>query len=422
MAADDCAIFVAIDDNHQAWYEMLVPFVLSLRRTDYRGYVVVLDYGMSERKRAILEREAIIVAPALTGHELSYGRYIEVARICAGNPNLAKAALYDADIWFCAEMFDLFAHVRDERLYVCPDPMLSSFIDAPLIGPRRGENARKVHGEILARYGGALQAGLVAAPVATWAAFARHLEDCAGRIGTDFTPCFGIDTTFLHLWAAEHEVALLPETQNFITKRGVAETFDPARRQPIWEMAGETIRAMHMCGDVRFYDRWRFYANHCEHGLHEGARFALAEGAMHPVAPAHGIAPETATDLLAAAGLGVVSLEAEIRDGCAVRVFRSGAGLFVQGCGNHRIVLEALRDIPRIDCIMSYPAGLPSPIRRTITIAGQDFRSFNQLATNLTVILARGATLTLTSESLGGQACEATWILSDDTRRVEAGP
>ena len=44
-------ILTALDDNDPLWYDNLIPFLLSLRQTDYDGEVGVLDYGLSAAKR-----------------------------------------------------------------------------------------------------------------------------------------------------------------------------------------------------------------------------------------------------------------------------------------------------------------------------------------------------------------------------------
>lgn len=414
MAATDHAIFVAIDDKHRVWYEMLIPFILSLRETDFDGHIVVIDYGLAEWKKDLLLRDGVHIAPSTPGHDLSYGRYCEVARICAGNPSLRKVALYDADIWFCAERFDLFDHVTDDKLYACRDPMFSTFIQAPLIGPRADENWRRVFDDIIARYGGALQAGVVAGSASAWTAFAAHIEDCASRIGTDFRRIFGIDTTFLHLWAVDHELGILPETQNFITKQGVIETFRRDRAQPIWAAPDGPITALHMCGDVRYFDRWRYYANFPDHGLRVGARFAPTAGEMVPLPGTHPIYGEAAADVLATVNLATVSVESEVPDARAIAVFRAAAGVFLHASGNHRILLTATRDIPAMELYLDSPAGFPSPLRRMFKVGGTDTITPNHVTTKFSATLPRGEALELRAESLGGQLCEMTWIINHD--------
>ena len=45
MHSSEHAVCVAINDNNRAWYEMLVPFLLSLRHTGYDGRIAVIGYG-----------------------------------------------------------------------------------------------------------------------------------------------------------------------------------------------------------------------------------------------------------------------------------------------------------------------------------------------------------------------------------------
>jgi hypothetical protein len=126
MSDGSCAIFVAINDNHRAWYEMLVPFVLSLRATDFGGRLVVIGYGLSGEKADILRGQAIEVVSASPGTTLPLGRYIEVARFCEAHPEIRKAALYDADLWFCARHYDLFSLIERDISMPAPTPSSAS--------------------------------------------------------------------------------------------------------------------------------------------------------------------------------------------------------------------------------------------------------------------------------------------------------
>ena len=161
MQSSEHAVCVAINDNNRAWYEMLVPFLLSLRHTGYDGRIAVIGYGLSERKRQILASQSVDVIDASSAYALPVGRFIEAAEYCARNPQIRKLALYDADIWFCAPPFDLFSQIGDDRLHACPDPLFCTFVVTPLIGERRDHHWRLVVDEVSARHGSALQAGLV---------------------------------------------------------------------------------------------------------------------------------------------------------------------------------------------------------------------------------------------------------------------
>lgn len=412
MPDSTTAIFVAVNDNHRAWYEMLIPFVLSLRATDYDGRVVVLGYGLAPEKVAILEGQAIEVVAASGEWPLPLGRYIEVARFCAAHPAIAKAALYDADLWFCSPRHDLFPLIDGDRLHVCPDPLFCQFVISPLIGPRKDENWRLVVTEVLARYGHALQAGLVAGSARAWGDFARHVGDCVAAIGTDFQNCFGADTTFLHLWAATNEVVLLPRTQNFITRWGVAEIADNGVSHFAASPDGEAVRALHMAGNVRFFDRWRFYGNHPGLALEKGRPFALTAGDLVPM-PESGPRWDAAQAVCAAYGLRLTALRREAGERGDITILDSETGLTIACAGNAEIAFEALTDIPGLNIYMSHPSGYPSPVRRAIACHGNEAGSHHDLLTHYRYSFARGVPFTLSSSSLGGQLCKSIWFLSD---------
>ncbi len=412
MSDGSCAIFVAINDNHRAWYEMLVPFVLSLRATDFRGRLVVIGYGLSEEKQAILRGQSIEVTIAAAGTALPLGRFIEVARFCASHPEIRKAALYDADLWFCAPHHDLFALIQGETVYACADPLFCQFVITPLTGPRQAELWQMVVRDVLDRYGYALQAGLVAGTAAAWAALADHVRACLDGIGTDFLECFGLDTTILHLWAARNEVGLLPNTQNFITRWGVAEVTRHDVPCLAEAASGEPIRALHMAGNVRFYDRWRYYANHPLSALEAGAAFALTEGRLIPVTEA-GAGWDDLQALCAEHGLRLLTLKREDDAGASVTVLKTALGLNIVGDGNIAITFEAVRDIPGLNIYMSHPSGFPSPVRCTVTYREHETATQSDLLTHYRYSFNQGSQFTLSAQSLAGQLCKGLWYLSD---------
>ncbi|WP_321800469.1 hypothetical protein [Burkholderia sp. BCC1988] len=411
MHANGHAVCVAINDNNRAWYEMLVPFLLSLRQTGYDGQVAVIGYGLSERKRRILESQSVDVVEASSAHALPVGRFIEAADYCARNPHITKLALYDADIWFCASSFDLFSRIADDRLYACPDPLFCTFIVTPLIGERRDAHWRLVVDEVKARHGGALQAGLVAGTATAWARFAAHLRDCVARIGTDFQECFGIDTTFLHLWGARGETALLDPVQNFVSKNGIHESFDPSNGATTLRYQGEPIRALHMTGDIRFFDRWRYYANHVDAALRDGMPFALSDGTPAPSDTA--AARIAATEYVRSAGLTVNSAAIEGSAGAYLQALDEPGGTMLVGSGNHEIVLTATRDIARLNVYITHPSGSPSPLRCEVLIDGQAQHKGPDLMTHFWYRISAGTVITLRSTSLGGQQCNAIWRLRE---------
>ncbi|WP_396332608.1 hypothetical protein [Burkholderia anthina] len=411
MHSNGHAVCVAINDNNRAWYEMLVPFLLSLRQTGYDGTVAVIGYGLSEHKRRILASQSVDVIEASSAHALPVGRFIEAADYCARNPQITRLALYDADIWFCAPSFDLFSQIGDDRLYACPDPLFCTFVVTPLIGERRDHHWRLVVDEVTARHGGALQAGLVAGTTAAWTRYAEHLRDCVARIGTDFQECFGIDTTFLHLWGARGETALLDPVQNFVSKNGIHESFDAHEGITTLRYQGEPIRALHMTGDIRFFDRWRYYANHVDSALRDGVPFALSDGTPAPSDAI--VARIAATEYVRSAGLTVTSAALEASAGAYLQAIDEPGGTMLVGSGNHEIAFTATRDIERLNVYITHPSGSPSPLRCEVLIDGHAQRKGTELMAHFWYRIAAGAVITLRSTSLGGQQCNAIWRLRE---------
>ncbi|GJE39304.1 hypothetical protein [Methylobacterium persicinum] len=405
MSAGDHAVCVAINDRDRAWYEMLVPFILSLRQTDYNGRLIVISFGLSANKIDILRRQSIEVIEA-TEHDLPTGRFVEVAKLATREPTLKKLANYDADIWFCSETFDLFDCVDGDDLLVCRDAYFCDFITEPLIGPERGHNAARVRREVLSRHGSALQAGLVAGTTAAWRNFGNHLKACQQRIGIDFKRTYGTDTCFLHLWAAEDRVALLPETQNFVTKNGVTEIQDPDGQFVLMSEQGP-IRGLHMTYDIRFLNRWRYYTNRPMRALQYGRVFALkalSEIAI-PTPPRH------FSDTIETIGLEIGSIFCE--DGSTGHAFQDGESVTVIATGNHSMTLRAVRPLTPLVITVMTLSGLPGPIRTQIRLGEQQVTIQRDMSQWIETELMPGDEIQILTESLPGQMCKIAWILSD---------
>lgn len=405
-AAGELAVCVAINNNDNAWHQMLVPFILSLRRTDYTGHVAVIGFGLSQQKIEILRANAVNVIESAE-KSLAVGRYIEVARLCDYNPGLKKVALYDADIWFCHHHFDLFDQIDGNNIFACKDAFFCSFINERLIGPNLGENNRLVCEVAVARMGGAIQAGLVAGTVAAWQDFSRHVTDCMARVGTDFDAGYGFDTTILHLWAAQDRVARLPEVQNYVVKNGVGEGWG-ASSAPIFFGPGGPIRGLHMTSDVRFTNFWRYYANHRDEALEKGRVFALVTSPVEPVAEI----PADLKTALAEAGLEIVALSAEA--GAFARSIREGDELHVFAFGNLELELRTTRRIDGFILSTMYYSGVPGPIRTRVFLDDQEVVSGRDASHWLGMSAAEGCRLRLCSESLAGQMCKVIWTFRGD--------
>lgn len=405
VQVDDLAVCVAINDKDRAWYEMLVPFILSLRRTNFNGHIAVIDFGLSERKREILREQAINVLIA-TEPSLAVGRYLEVAKLCEFNTNLRKVALYDADIWFCTEQFDLFDAVEGENLYACPDALFCTFITDPLIGPRQQENLKLVSDGVTEQFGAALQAGLVAGTSEAWRDFGRHVRDCVDRIGTDFTSAYGFDTTILHLWAAHRRLNLLSESQNYVIKNGIQERRNAAG-EPVFLCPDGPIRAMHMTSDIRFVNCWRYAVNHRDEALKQGLPYALVSAETETL----DTIPEDLRAAFAALGFEIEAMA--IEKGGTLHTFDNSDGLHVMCMGNHTIAMRATRPNPLLFLNVMYLTGSPPPTQVRFNLDAQEIVMGRDVSQWLTMVIPAGAQMTLSSESLPGQMCKMVWIVAD---------
>ncbi|GJD36200.1 hypothetical protein FMGBMHLM_3115 [Methylobacterium aerolatum] len=402
--AGDLAVCVAINDNDNAWYEMLVPFLLSLRQTNYTGYVCVIGFGLSQHKIDLLRANSVNVIESAE-KSLAVARYMEVSRLCEANPGLRKVALYDADIWFCHPHFDLFDAIEGDNIFACRDQMFCTFITDQLIGPNKDENMHLVYYVGQERMGGAVQAGLVAGTTEAWRDFSRFVRASFERVGTDFTLSYGLDTTLLQLWAGHGRVNRLSELQNFVTKYGLAEVADAAG-EISFHGADGPIRGLHMTGDIRFTHRWRYFTNNRDNALEKGHDLELKQTALVPWSDI----PDIFRDALASAGFEVVSMTVE--EGGSVHAFRIGEDLHIIGAGNHELVMRAAKPFPRLILDTMYYSNAPSPIRARMKLNTQEVTLSRNESHWISMAMGAGTDLTLISESLRNQGSKIIWIFS----------
>jgi len=407
MNRDEHAVCIAVDNTDRAWYEMLMPFILSLRQTDYDGAIVVIGYRLSEKKRRILERQAISVVNASAESPLTVDRFVEAAEYCLNQKNVKKLALYDAETWFCTPRFDLFSSLVDDKIYSCHDPHFGEDIVSLLVDARRAEDFRLAVDRAHAQYGGMQRVGVVAGTAAAWAKFLQLLRYYTARFGPDFDTYRGIDATILHLCAISGEVAQLDVTQNFEIKNGVRElACEPAGIG--FKHLGTPIRSVRAAEDGRFFHRWRFYNNHADLALRNGPEFALSSAAL-----ARTERSDVESQPLQSVGLTFMTCDIEHCAGSYLQVVDEPGGVMLLGAGNHEIVLEAIRDIPRLYVYATYPADLPSPLMIEVEAGGTGLLKPKGSPGHFGVSLSAGAPLSLRSTSLGGQLCSVIWRLRE---------
>ncbi len=400
----------AIDDNRQAWYEMVIPFIVSLRATDYRGRIGVIGYGLSPEKQQRLRDNGIEVHAGAGVGDLAWDRYISAAAVFDADPELQTLALYDADIWFPGPRFDIFDVVPDDDLlHVAPDAHFCAFVMAPLIGERRDALVHQCVQDVLDRVGHPLQAGLVVGARAPWARFAQYVREQAGRIGQDFAAIHGLDTTFLHLWGGLGQVRLVGCEQNFVTKWGLHERHDFSAVQILLEHQGKPIRGLHMTGDVRFLNQWRYLSRDADHAIARGQAFALPPDPGMREQPAE--LDTHQLERLAAGGLSLVAAHEDVLPNVPRLVagtsFRHPQGSALNAWASHKVEFEVTRDRTVLDIGLSYLSGQPSAPRARVEHNGESVSL--QAPYKLSVTTQSGDRIALSALTLPGQVCHTAW-------------
>ncbi|WP_063552922.1 hypothetical protein [Burkholderia territorii] len=403
-------VVFAIDNNTQAWYEMVIPFIVSLRATDYRDRIGVIGYGLSVEKQARLAANGIEVYPAVGAGDLPWDRYISAAAIFDVNPELQTLALYDADIWFPGPHFDIFDVVPDdEHVHVAPDAHFCTFVMSPIVGEQRDVLMRQCVQDVLDRLGHPLQAGLVVGSRAAWAGFAQHVREHATRIGQDFQSIYGLDTTFLHLWGGLGRVRLVGCEQNFVAKWGLHERHDFDAVRILLEYQGKPIRGLHMTSDVRYLNRWRYLAREADQALALGQALALAPESAAREQPAE--FDSQYSERLFASGLAFVAAHEDVLPNvprlCAGSSFRHPKGVAFNAWTAHRIELEVMLERAVIDISLSHLSGQPSAPRAQLERNGEARPLQVPYSGKLGV--TRGDRVVLQAFTLQGQACHTAW-------------
>lgn len=115
-------ILTALNDSDEIWYSCFVPFILSLRKTNYQDDIGVITYHLSQgKKEKLQENNILIFEGGKYLPDLSIDRSLTAASI-AEEYHYDQIALYDADIWFPKTDLTLFDKLQNEQsLYACYD-------------------------------------------------------------------------------------------------------------------------------------------------------------------------------------------------------------------------------------------------------------------------------------------------------------
>ncbi|WP_439287318.1 hypothetical protein [Lonepinella sp. BR2357] len=207
-------IVTALDNNDQIWYEHLVPFLISLKETDFDGDIGVIDYGLSENKIQILtEKQIKVFVPQRQYSELLMDRQISAAAI-AEQYGYDALALYDADIWFPVKHLTVFDEVQEnEKLYCSYDLWACGFLYTCVNQYGKEKISQEIE-QIKQQHKYVWQAGVMTGTKSAWKEY-RDFADLLLSKSDDFYMQYGIDATILNLYSVhENGVALLPIKYN----------------------------------------------------------------------------------------------------------------------------------------------------------------------------------------------------------------
>lgn len=237
-------IVTAIDNNDDLWYEHVIPFLLTLKKTDYQGDVGVINYGLSQEKIDVLTREGYIVfAPLQQFPNMLIDRQVSTAQI-AEQYGYAAVALIDADIWFPQQRFSLFEQLREsDKLYCSYDIWRCTFLTECVEPEYKAEVNRRLD-KLIEMQDYVWQAGVIAGTTAAWRAYWNYATECLYE-STRFKMIYGIDATILNLYAIERQgVAHLPKKYNCLPAWGVYQ--HNAGRGVEFRIENEAVEALHV--------------------------------------------------------------------------------------------------------------------------------------------------------------------------------
>lgn len=236
-------ILTAIDDNDDLWYEHVIPFLLTLKQTDYQGDVGVIDYGLSAEKVAVLHNAGYTAfAPLHQYANMLVDRQVSTAHIALQH-GYDLAALIDADIWFPNPRFSLFEPLKEaNKLYCSYDIWRCTFLTDCVEPAYRTELNHQLDKLIEAQQY-VWQAGVIAGSTMAWKAYwdyaSQRLNNC------DFKMVYGIDATILNLYAIEQQgIAHLPKKYNCLPAWGIYQHNEGYGIE--FKIENEAVEALHV--------------------------------------------------------------------------------------------------------------------------------------------------------------------------------
>lgn len=273
-------ILTAIDDDHLFWFSNFIPFILSLKKTDYQGDIGVIAYNLSSEKQQVLKQNGCLVFNAPYKYPTIFlDRQWAAARI-AEQFSYDEVALYDTDIWFPSNNLTVFDQIRDQqKLYCAYDISYGDFLDK-CVKPEYKLTIQHRLKTLLTQHKSVWQVGVIIGHRQAWLQYRLYLD----KLLLD-NACFhieyGIDTLAVCLYSIETDnIAVLSERYNCIPHSGRLRYSNLTQNgdyllNSTFTLLGEPVEGLHIVGPHRIWGRHFYeYAYHNgEHFFNEGKKF-----------------------------------------------------------------------------------------------------------------------------------------------------
>lgn len=266
-------ILTALNNNDDIWFDCFIPFIITLKGTNYKGEVGVISYHLSEEKKLRLLENNILVFEALNlCPDLSLDRFLSAAHIAE---NYDLVALYDADIWFPKPELTVFEQIKDsDYLYCCYDVILPPFL---LNGVLNTEEIALQLEKLLTIQSYYWQAGLTIAHNIAWKKYASYLIEALQNGNYKFE--YGIDTTLLNLYSAQkNNVKHLAEKYNCLPFWGIQ--VDKSNFFPL-KINNEEIEGIHITRFHRETNDFSFLKIASDIYLNNGTNYSLNRSPLY---------------------------------------------------------------------------------------------------------------------------------------------
>ena len=266
-------ILTAVDNNDTFWYDLLLPYLITLKETDYTGNIGVISYGLSEEKINELTKHGCLIFEGIKRYpEIIFDRFLSMGEI-AKSTDYDALALIDADIWFPCKHFSLFEQLQEQdKLYCSYDAWRCTFL-VNCIKPDFKEEINRQMSYVENKFGRVWQAGVCMASRQAWLDYHQYLEEKLQQTHI-FSVEYGLDATLVNLYSAEKDkVAHLP------TKYNCPPVWGVECKGRSWGIEhfidNEPVEGLHITRNHRQDALFAYTKLHLDHYIVEGLKYSI---------------------------------------------------------------------------------------------------------------------------------------------------